>query len=87
MMWALKVNGSTTAAASRGWVKVVPHSEKGAERVVAVVGAQRHERAGTGRSRVGQLHTTATASVGSLQAGTLNRSRFPHLHPAEIRLR
>jgi hypothetical protein len=30
MMWALKVSRSTTAAASRGSVKVLPHSEKGA---------------------------------------------------------
>ena len=30
MMWALKVSRSTTAAARRGSVKVVPHSENGA---------------------------------------------------------
>jgi len=30
MMWALKVSRSTTAAASRGSVKVAPHSENGA---------------------------------------------------------
>src|SRR6266545_4431537 len=30
MMWALKVNRSTTAAASRGSVNVAPHSENGA---------------------------------------------------------
>jgi hypothetical protein len=30
MMWAWKVSRSTTAAASRGSVKVLPHSEKGA---------------------------------------------------------
>jgi hypothetical protein len=29
-MWALKVSRSTTAAASLGSVKVLPHSEKGA---------------------------------------------------------
>ena len=30
MMWAWKVSRSTTAAASRGSVKVAPHSLKGA---------------------------------------------------------
>ena len=30
MMWALKVSRSTTAAARRGSVKVLPHSLKGA---------------------------------------------------------
>ena len=30
MMWALKVRRSTTAAARRGSVNVVPHSENGA---------------------------------------------------------